>query len=210
MGRDDVTPPLDTTTTEPEWEESIGKFVSDSERHLKFRYLDPVERVLVGLAGLLLFAFTLGVFLDVVTRLLRWPLLWLQEATLAAFVWGVFIGAAVALRRNEHFYLTSVASSMRGKRRIVIETFNGFVMLAITLTTAYFGWVNFLQGFGNELPVTGMPLAALTGAIPAFGILTSIFALERLIKGWQQGFEGVAHDPREQALKAEGYAEGHE
>lgn len=205
-----MTPPVDTTSTEAEWDEPIGKFVSDSERHLKFSFLDPVERSLVALAGVLLFAFTLAVFLDVVTRLLGAPWLWLQEATLVAFVWGVFMGASVALRRNEHFYLTSVASSMKGRRRIVIETFNSIVMLAITLTVAYFGWINFLQGFGNEMPVTGWPLSVLTGAVPAFGILTSIFALERLIKGWQHGFEGVAHDPREQALKAEGFVEGHE
>jgi TRAP-type C4-dicarboxylate transport system permease small subunit len=60
------------------------------------------------------------------------------------------------------------------------------------------------------MPVTGLPLSVLTGAVPAFGVLSAIFALERLIKGWQVGFEGVAHDPREQALKAEGYVEGHE
>jgi TRAP-type C4-dicarboxylate transport system permease small subunit len=83
-------------------------------------------------------------------------------------------------------------------------------MLAITVTVTIFGWVNFLQGFGNELSVTRWPLSVLTGAIPAFGFLTSIFALERLIKGWQEGFEGVAHDPREQALKAEGFVEGHQ
>ncbi len=210
MGTEEVKPHVDTTSTEMEWDEPIGKFVSDSERHLKFRFLDPVEGGLVGLAGLLLATFTLGVFLDVVTRLIGAPLLWLQEATLAAFVWGIFVGAAVALRRNEHFYLTSVASSMKGKRRIVIETFNGLVMLAITLTVTIFGWENFMQGFGNELPVTRWPLSVLTGAVPAFGILTSIFALERLINGWRKGFEGVAHDPREQALKAEGFVEGHE
>ncbi len=211
MGREEVTPPLDTTSAQLELDSPLsGKFVSDSERHLKTRHLDVVEFVLMWASGLLLFTFTLTVFLDVVTRLLGAPILWLQEATLVAFVWGVFIGAAVALRRNEHFYLTSVATSMSGKRRVVIETFNGLVMLAITLAIAAFGWENFQQGFGNELPVTGMPLAALTGAVPAFGILTSVFALERLIKGWQNGFAGVSHDPREQALKAEGFVEGHQ
>jgi TRAP-type C4-dicarboxylate transport system permease small subunit len=202
--------PIDTFSNTESDPLSGGQWISESERHLKVKHLDVVELLLMWACGLLLFTFTLTVFLDVVTRLLGAPLLWLQEATLVAFVWGVFMGAAVALRRNEHFYLTSVATSMSGKRRVVIETFNGLVMVAITLSVAYFGWENFLQGFGNELPVTGMPLATLTGAVPAFGILTSVFALERLIKGWQNGFEGASHDPREQALKAEGYLEGHE
>lgn len=201
---------MESTPVEVDSLDTPGKFISDGERHLKSRFLDPAEYGLMVASGVLLLTFTLTVFLDVVTRAIGAPLLWLQEVTLLAFIWGIFLGAAVALRRNEHFYLTSVASSMSGTRRVVIETFNGLVMLAITGTITYFGWGIFQQGFGNEFPVTGMPLAAITGALPVFGIFTVVFALERLVKGWQNGFAGASHDPREQALRAEGLVEGHE
>ncbi|GAA0898950.1 TRAP transporter small permease [Pseudonocardia zijingensis] len=176
--------------------------VSQEERHLKARALDAVELLLLCVCGLLLFTFTLTVMLDVLTRTLGAPWLWLQEATLVAFVWGLFLGAAVALRRNEHIYLTSVAKSLAGFPRIAIETFNSVVMIAITVTVAVVGFRVALQGFGNFLPVTGLPLAYITGAVPAFAVLSAVFAVERLVKGWRTGFEGATHDPREQALRA--------
>lgn len=162
--------------------------VSQEDRPLKTRGLDVVELVLLVAAGLLLLTFTVTVLLDVVTRLLQEPILWLQEATLVAFVWGTFIGAAVAQRRGDHFVVTSLHPRAGGLRRKVTETFNGAVLLAVGLTVAYFGYVNFQRGFGNQLPVTGMPLATLTGAIPVFGVLLSLFTMERLVQGWRNGF----------------------
>ncbi|WP_116043910.1 TRAP transporter small permease [Amycolatopsis palatopharyngis] len=178
-----------------------SQLVSREERHLKTSKLDFVEMLLLWLCGLLIFSFTMTVFLDVVTRSIGKPLLWLQEATLTTFVWGVFTGAAVALRRNEHFYLTTFASSMTGRRRILVETFNGVVMLTIAGMIAYFGFLNFRQSFGNVLPVTGLPLSTITGIIPVFGVLSAAFTLERFVKGWQNGFMGATHDERDQAQK---------
>jgi TRAP-type C4-dicarboxylate transport system permease small subunit len=182
--------------------------VSQEERHLKVRALDVVEYVLLCLSGLLLLTFTITVFLDVLTRTLGAPLLWLQEATLAAFIWGLFLGAAVALRRNEHIYVATIGKSMSGLARTVLETFNALVLLAISLVVAYYGFSNFRQAFGNILPVTGMPLAYIMAAIPVFGLCTAAFTVERLVKGWQNGFEGVTHDPREQVLRATEQTEG--
>ncbi|WP_158228300.1 TRAP transporter small permease [Pseudonocardia sp. MH-G8] len=179
-----------------------NSLISQEERHLKVRALDAVELVLLCVCGLLLFTFTCTVLLDVLTRTLGAPWLWLQEATLIAFVWGLFLGAAVALRRNEHIYLTSVTTSMAGRRRLAMETFNSLVMIGITVTVAVTGFRVFQQGFGNLLPVTGLPLAYLTGAVPVFAVLSAVFAVERLVKGWRTGFEGATHDPREQALRA--------
>lgn len=180
-----------------------SKLISQEERHLKWRYFDVLEYALLWASGLLLAAFTTTVLLDVVTRTIGRPWLWLQEATLAAFIWGVFIGAAVAVRRNQHFYLTAVATSMTGRSRLMIETFNALVMLAIGLAVAYYGYLNYLRGYGNILPVTHMPLAYLTGAIAVFGFFTALFTVERLVNGWRNGFEDMTHDVREQILREE-------
>jgi len=166
----------------------VDNLVSRDERTLKTRGLDIVEYVLLLASALLLLAFTVTVLLDVVTRLLREPILWLQEATLISFVWGVFVGAAVAQRRREHFVVTSLPAAAGARRRRLTETGTGLVLLAVGLAVACFGFVNFQQGFGNQLPVTGLPLATLTGAIPVFGVLLSVFVLERLIQGWRHGF----------------------
>lgn len=175
----------------------VEAFVSQEERPLKTKRLDALEFVLLVVSGLTLLMFTVTVLLDVVTRLLGAPILWLQEATLIAFVWGTFIGASVAQRRREHFVVTSLSVKAGQKRRAVTEMALGLILIGIGMMLVVFGYENFQMGFGNRLPVTGLPLAALTGAIPVFGALVTVFTVERLVQGWRHGFAA----PRSQLAK---------
>jgi len=86
--------------------------VLQRDRHLKWRALDPVEHALMILCGLTLTGFSTTVFLDVVTRSLGRPWLWLQEVTMTFFVYGIFAGAAAATRRNDHLCLSAISETM--------------------------------------------------------------------------------------------------
>jgi TRAP-type C4-dicarboxylate transport system permease small subunit len=163
--------------------------VLEKERHLKWRSLDAVERGLMWLSGLFLATFTITVLLDVTTRFTGTPILWLQEVTLGAFVWGVFIGGAVAVRRNEHFLLARIATSLQGRSRMVMETASHLVLLAVALFLALFGFSFFMFGFGIHSQPSGTPVAVITAAIPISGALIALFTVERLVNGWRGGFE---------------------
>jgi TRAP-type C4-dicarboxylate transport system permease small subunit len=163
--------------------------VLEKERHLKWRSLDAVERGLMWLSGLFLATFTITVLLDVTTRFTGTPILWLQEVTLGAFVWGVFIGGAVAVRRNEHFLLARIATSLQGRSRMVMETTSHLVLLAVALFLALFGFSFFMLGFGIHSQPSGTPVAVITAAIPISGALIALFTVERLVNGWRGGFE---------------------
>ena len=171
------------STNEPQ-----DTIVLSTERHLKWEALDAVERVLMWLSGLLLFTFTTAVLVDVVTRTIGIPVVWLQEVTLGTFVWGVFIGGAAAVRRNEHFLLARIVQSMSGRRRSVFETINHLVLLGVALFLACFGFVFCLQGFGIYSQPSGTPLAVITVSIPISGLLIALFTIERLVNGWRHGF----------------------
>src|SRR6185369_14747647 len=96
--------------------------VLERERQLKWRALDWLETLLMMLCGLTLFGFSLSVVCDIVTREIGRPWLWLQEVTSTFFIYGIFIGAAVATRRNDHLFLAAIGDSMRGRPRQLIET----------------------------------------------------------------------------------------
>src|SRR3982750_4977496 len=98
--------------------------VLQRHRRLKWKALDPLEAGLMVLCGVCIAMFTLTVLCDVVTRTIGAPWLWLQQVTTAFFAWGVFIGMAVATRRNDHFYLTEITKRMTGRPRNVIEIVN--------------------------------------------------------------------------------------
>ena len=70
------------------------------------------------LCGVCIGGFTLCVLLDVATREIGHPWLWLQQVTTGFFAWGVFVGLAVATRRNDHIYLAEITKTLTGARRM--------------------------------------------------------------------------------------------
>ena len=162
--------------------------VLQRDRHLKWKALDGVELVLMVLCGVLLASFVGTVFCDVVTRTIGRPWLWLQEVTMTFFIYGVFIGAAAATRRNDHLYLAVLAESLSGSKRLAFETFNRVIVLIVAICMIYYGYLNFLDGFRSLRMPSMTPLASLYAAIPMCGFLVALFTIEQLINGWKNGF----------------------
>jgi TRAP-type C4-dicarboxylate transport system permease small subunit len=174
--------------------------VLERQRQLKWRALDWLEALLMMLCGLTLFGFSLSVVCDIVTREIGRPWLWLQEVTSTFFVYGIFIGAAVATRRNDHLYLTAVGESLSGRPRLVVEATIRLVVIGVGLFLVWYGYENFLRGFGSFRMPSMTPIASLYAAIPISGALIALFALEQLVNGWRNGFE----TPPEDRLPEEG------
>ena len=61
------------------------------------------QRVIIPLLAFLLAFITIGVFIQVVMRyVFSMSFLWGEELSLFAFIWSVFLGAAVGVRRRIH------------------------------------------------------------------------------------------------------------
>jgi TRAP-type C4-dicarboxylate transport system permease small subunit len=144
--------------------------------------------VLMVLCGVAIGGFSITVMCDVVTRLLGRPWLWLQEVTMTFFIYGVFIGAAAATRRNDHLYLAALAESMSGRKRLFFETINRLVVMGVAVSMVWFGYLNVLDGFRSLRMPSMTPLASLYAAIPMCGVLVALFTLEQLVNGWKRGF----------------------
>lgn len=164
--------------------------VLQRHRHLKWPALDPLEALLMLLCGVSIVGFTLSVFLDVVTRELAAPWLWLQQVTTGFFAWGVFIGMAAATRRNDHLYLTEITKRLTGVVRSAIETVNRLIVLAVALSMVWFGYLNYLLDLGSFRMPSLIPLGVYTIIVPISGALIALFCIEQLINGWIGGFEG--------------------
>ena len=159
-------------------------------RHLKWKALDPIEAVLMVLCGVCISMFTLSVFLDVITRTLGAPWLWLQQVTTAFFAWGVFVGMAAATRRNDHFYLTEITKRMTGRPRNTIEIVNRLIVLVVAALLVWCGTQNALLDLGSYRMPSLIPLTVYTAIVPMAGLLIGLFTLEQLVNGWKHGFAG--------------------
>src|SRR4030088_2317102 len=125
------------------------KLVLQRQHHLKWRSFDRLELILMMLCGLLCFGFSLSVTCDIVTRTIGHPWLWLQEVTSTLFIYAIFLGAAVATRRNDHLYLTAIAEALHGRSRLIVELIIRLVVLGVGICFIYYGYLNFLRGFSS-------------------------------------------------------------
>jgi TRAP-type C4-dicarboxylate transport system permease small subunit len=158
--------------------------------HLKWKALDPLESLLMVLCGASIIGFTLSVFLDVTTRTIGAPWLWLQQVTTGFFAWGIFIGMAAATRRNDHLYLVEITKRMTGASRTFMEMFNRLVVFAVALAMIVFGYQNFLHDMGSYRMPSLIPLSVYTVSVPLSGALIALFCIEQMVNGWRYGFEG--------------------
>jgi TRAP-type C4-dicarboxylate transport system permease small subunit len=167
----------------------VDKLVLQRQRHLKWRAFDKLELALMVLCGVLLFGFSSTVVFDIVTRTIGHPWLWLQEVTQTFFIYAIFIGAAVATRRNDHLYLTAVSEALHGRPRLVAEIVIRLVVLGVASCLVWFGYLNFLRGFSSFRMPSMTPIASLYAAIPIAGALIALFTVEQMVNGWRHGFD---------------------
>jgi TRAP-type C4-dicarboxylate transport system permease small subunit len=165
------------------------KLVLQRQHHLKWPSFDRLELVLMIICGILCFGFSLSVTADIVTRTIGHPWLWLQEVTSTLFIYAIFIGAAVATRRNDHLYLTAISEALHGTPRLVVEIIIRIAVLGVAFCLVWFGYVNYLRGFGSFRLPSGTPIASLYAAIPLSGALIALFTVEQLVNGIRNGFD---------------------
>jgi TRAP-type C4-dicarboxylate transport system permease small subunit len=179
---------------------AFDSLVLQQQRHLKWRAFDCLEWVLMILCGIALTGFCVLVLCDIVTRTLGHPWLWLQEATMILFIYGIFFGVAAATRRNDHLYLAVLAESMTGRARLFLEMFSRLVVLGVAACMVYFGYFNVLDGFKSLSMPSMMPMAVFYVAIPMCGALVALFTIEQMINGWRNGFAVTGTDERRTSL----------
>src|SRR5262249_10666801 len=117
------------------------------------------------------------------------PWLWLQEVTSTLFVYAIFIGTAVATRRNDHLYLTAISESMHGTTRMVVEIIIRIVVLGVAFCLIWYCYINDLRGFGSFRLPSGTSIASLYAIIPISGLLIALFTVEQLVNGLRNGFD---------------------
>jgi TRAP-type C4-dicarboxylate transport system permease small subunit len=165
------------------------KLVLGRQRHLKWPAFDRLELILMMLCGALCFGFSMSVTADIVTRTIGHPWLWLQEVTSTLFIYAIFLGAAVATRRNDHLSLTAISEAMHGVPRLIVEITLRVVVLGVACCLIWYGYLNYLRGFGSFRLPSGTPIASLYAVIPLSGLLIALFTIEQLVNGIKNGFD---------------------
>jgi TRAP-type C4-dicarboxylate transport system permease small subunit len=105
------------------------------------RLLERIGRIERGV-GVAMLALMVGcIFAQVVSRyLFGLPLVWVEELSTYAFIWGVFVGASLGLKQGRHIRILSFVDRLSGRSRRVFHALTDVAILVLCLLLAANGF----------------------------------------------------------------------
>lgn len=149
------------------------------------RLLDNLERLLVVAVVLLLATFTVVVTYQVFSRYVGAVprFIWTQEISRFCFIWMVFLGAAIGVRRQTHFRIDIFPSTTPSWLQRTVILFVSLVTGAVLVAAVLGGFEFFQIGFNRTSTTSGVRLAWVYLAIPVSAVFMVVFTVENLLRG---------------------------
>lgn len=143
------------------------------------KLLRILDKILDGIALIILAVLVLVVGLQIFARyVLNHSLFWSEELARYLFIYLVFLGAAIMLRKNRHIQVSFFTKSLAPSLQKIVAIFVDVILLAFTGTVLW-------QSMRLSIMVWTVPTAALL--IPwtfvYLGILVSIAAMLLVMLG---------------------------
>ena len=164
--------------------------------HIALHILRTIERALLGALMLAMsFAYVVNVAARNLVPALAPQLAWIEEATLIALAWVVFLGLGLALERGRHIAMSAFLERIRGPAKAWIIGAINLVGLLFSLYIAKIGMdiSVFVYRSGQVSPTLNLSMIWLYGVMPAgFGLLALRYALE--LAGYSRRFD-LAREP---------------
>lgn len=121
------------------------------------------------------------VFLGVFSRyVMHSTFTWYDEIARLLFVWIVFLGAAVGVRRSGHFRLHLVIDRFPPALRRVADIVGVLAIMGFGLVLIQQGWKLVELGQFQQTPVMGLSKGYVYASMPAGGALIILYSLRHL------------------------------
>ncbi len=147
-----------------------------------------LDRLLKYLLTFLVGLLTVSVFLQVLIRFVfKYPLPWTEEVSRIAFVYAIFLGAAIAVRQKTHlnvdFVLVVLPTPVARAVKLV-----GTLLVGIFLVFMTWQGMVFVQATGVQVtPVMQIPFRYLYLIIPSSGGLMLLYLVLGVIDDLRGG-----------------------
>ena len=123
-----------------------------------------LENIQAVIGGLFMFVLLIVVFMDVIFREVGTPLVWLQNIAAFSFIWVVFFGAAIGLRKGSHYRI-----EIFPKAGIKFKKF-----MDLTVFTCEAIFILVLIIYGSQFAVMSMQRLVMPAGVPMFYAVVAI------------------------------------
>ncbi|MCX5732798.1 MAG: TRAP transporter small permease [candidate division NC10 bacterium] len=144
-------------------------------------------------SGSLLVLMSFATFGNVVARyFFNNPLEWAEEFSRYAFIWIVFLGAAVCTKHGRHIVIDGLVLALPERVRVGLAVLVDVLILALMTVLAYYGWI--LTLFTTQPTSTlRVPMSVVYVVVPASAVciaLRSLGSLARRVRSAGRGGRG--------------------
>jgi TRAP-type transport system small permease protein len=105
---------------------------------------------------------------------------WYDEIARACFVWLVFLGAAVGVKRGSHFGLHLLVDKLPERARYLAAFITPLVIITFSCVLVVQGLAFLEFGRFQQLPVMGISKVWIYAAMPVGGALMILYSLQSL------------------------------
>ena len=140
--------------------------------------LRAVANCVEGLLLVMMVILCADVFLGVFSRyVLHSTFTWYDEIARLLFVWIVFLGAAVGVRRSGHFRLQLLIERFPPGLRRIADAFGVLAIMLFGGVLIQQGWKLVELGQFQQTPVMGLSKAYVYASMPVGGALIILYSL---------------------------------
>ncbi|WP_134698773.1 TRAP transporter small permease [Ammoniphilus sp. YIM 78166] len=143
------------------------------------KWMERMESFQISVACLFLVTFVLCVILQVLSRYVPFiEIDWTEEAAKYSFIWAMFMGAAIMVRRKGHFAMSFVIDLLPARLTRGIHIFNHVLIFSFGLLMVYYGYlltVNFWDWSLNTMPF--LKQRYIWAVIPVSGASMALYSL---------------------------------
>jgi TRAP-type C4-dicarboxylate transport system permease small subunit len=132
---------------------------------------------------LLLAAISVDLLLGIFSRyVMQRTFVWYDEIARACFMWLVFLGAAVAVKRGAHFGLHMFVEMFPPHLKRAALALTPLTVLVFSCALVWLGWDLMRHGATQTTAVMGMPVSWIYAAMPVGAALMGWYALVTLVR----------------------------
>lgn len=140
-----------------------------------------VESFQLYLGFILMVVFLLVVAVDVIFREVATPILWSEEVARFTYIWAVFLGSGVALRRGGHFKIDVITAHLRGRAKKIFGVIEFICIATFVLILAMSGYDYAMMGLTRVSNPSGIPMIVATASIPVSSLFMAYYVVEGVI-----------------------------
>jgi TRAP-type C4-dicarboxylate transport system permease small subunit len=112
----------------------------------------------------------------------RTPASWAEEVGTYLFIYLVFVGASLALKKRDHFAIDLVVEKMPERLARIMRIVSAVLVIVFAGIVTFYGGKLMASGWHAVTPATEMPRAIPYAAVPFGGLLMLARGIEDLVR----------------------------